>query len=723
MITVFDSSNYAQQVFLKEAYATLAAQGNILNPDEIAAGKFLSLDGYFAHMEHLVKLEPKFAMIPTDENPFEINANTRTIAVPASFSKCAGVVGDNMCEIITFTIDRYFDYVDLANARICVQWKLPAKPGEEAEEGISHIGLKDLNTVSGKIRFGWPLTDALTKAAGNVTFSVRFFMENTVTDADGKTKSQLVYLFNTLPATLPIKEGLNVSGDDVVVEQGVADLFKEFVVNSNNPSYAMPQPVTYVKNLPLDSQKVDDETDTLVLRAQATTTGDGYIKYKWYLKVDEHDKTNMEAVPMLITNDHKNFDIDDNVFVSVGTDWSKLAKEKHKQYYISNGSLEAKDMVRVELKVENGAIKFYTYEGVAVPANTEVYERYTQLTIVPSDGSEESKKITGLYHVGAYNVVGDDVIEVTNTVTTADGQTVDLKYTIPGINATPEQKSNECYVPVPAPVIIEDKNNLERDTFIDPVNKAILSVVPNKDSGNPRRVYSWYRLDEDKEVELDAEGNWIASAEATPVEMPVDNEAEKIDRMNLITDVAGWYYVDIESKLNRDTRDAQSKITRVVNLPQKPELVKAEYAPWGGTIKPDELSWNSIYENGEIKDADGYNTAKKGDCATLRVNIQDLSSKLLSDEVTYEWYVIAPDDKAGSEGTKITASMFGPNSIVHEDNEVDTNVLNVRCDMDVNNIASAHAYYCKITNTLAGKTSELNHKDYVENIKVMFFIH
>ena len=723
MITVFDSSNYAQQVFLKEAYALLAAQGNILNPDEIAAGKFLSLDGYFAHMNHLVSLQPKFTMIPTDESPFEINANTRTINVPASFSKCAGVVGDNMCEIITFTIDRYFDYVDLANAKICVQWKLPAKPGEEAEEGISHIGLIDLNTVSGKIRFGWPLTEELTKAAGNLTFSVRFYVDKTITDADGQSKSQFVYLFNTLPAIIPIKEGLNVSGDDVVVEQGIADLFKEFVSNSNNPSYVMPQPVTYVDNLPLESQKVDDDEDTLVLRAQATTSGDGFIKYNWYLKVDEHDKSNMEAIPMLITNDHKNFDIDDNVFVSAGTDWTKLTNAKHKQYYISNGSTEAKDMVRVELKVEGGKIKFYTYDGAAVAENTEVFERFTQLTIVKGDGSEESKKITGLYHVGAYNVVGEDTIEVTNTVTTADGQKVDLVYTIPGINATPELKSNECYVPVPAPVVITEEKDLDRDTFIDPVNKAILSVVPEADKGNPRRVYTWYRLDEDAEVELDANDAWVASAEATPVEVEVENEADKIDRMNLITDVPGWYYVDIESKLNRDTRDAQSKITRVVNLPQKPELVKAEYAPWGGTIKPDTLTWNSIYENGEVKDADGYNTAKKGDCATLRVNIQDLSSKLLSDDVTYEWYVIAPDDKAGSEGTKITSSMFGPNSIVHEDNIVDTNVLNVRCDMDVNNIAAAHAYYCKITNTLAGKTNELTHKDYVENIKVMFFIH
>lgn len=218
MITVFDSSNYAQQVFLKEAYATLAAQGNILNADEIAAGKFLSLDGYFAHMNHLVNVQPKFVMIPSDESPFEINANTRTISVPASFSKCAGVVGDNMCEIITFTIDRYFDYTDLANARICVQWKLPAKVGEEAEEGISHIGLIDLNTVSGKIRFGWPLTEALTKNAGNISFAVRFYVEKTITDADDESQTQFVYLFNTLPANIPIREGLNISGEDVFIE-------------------------------------------------------------------------------------------------------------------------------------------------------------------------------------------------------------------------------------------------------------------------------------------------------------------------------------------------------------------------------------------------------------------------------------------------------------------------------------------------------------------------
>jgi hypothetical protein len=160
-------------------------------------------------MKDLVELSPSYAMIPSDEKPFEINANTRTVLVPADFAKCAGVVGDNMCEIITFTVDRYFDYVDLATTTICVQWKTPTSTG------ISHIGLRDLTTVSGKMRFGWPLTNKLTETAGNIVFAVKFF----------KTESdKTVYVLNTTPATIPIKDSLNLNSNDVIVEN-TDDLF------------------------------------------------------------------------------------------------------------------------------------------------------------------------------------------------------------------------------------------------------------------------------------------------------------------------------------------------------------------------------------------------------------------------------------------------------------------------------------------------------------------
>ena len=721
MITVFDSSNYAQQVFLKEAYATLAAQGNILNADEIAAGKFLSLDGYFAHMNHLVNVQPKFVMIPSDESPFEINANTRTISVPASFSKCAGVVGDNMCEIITFTIDRYFDYTDLANARICVQWKLPAKVGEEAEEGISHIGLIDLNTVSGKIRFGWPLTEALTKNAGNISFAVRFYVEKTITDADDESQTQFVYLFNTLPANIPIREGLNISGEDVFIEQGITDLFKNFVENSNNPSYPMPTPVTYVKNL--DGQnKIDEVSDTLILRAQATTSGDGYIKYDWYLKEGVSDKTDATAIPTLITN-NKYFTVDHEVMDKVTEkDWSKL--EKSRQYYINTGSEEAKSFERVVYKYVDGKHIFVKATGEAIPAGTDLYERFTQLIIEPreeGDVSDESKAITGLYHVAARNVVGDEEITVTNEVTTVEGEKVTLTYTVPGINSTPALQSIECYVPTPKDVVIEDKNNLDNDIFIDPVNDAILTVITEPDNGNPQLTYSWYRYNE-ADIE-NIEGKWVVTDEsAEPIYVDGD-----IMKTSLITDEPGWYFAEVESLLNRATKSTKSNIARVINHPVKPEIVNMKYARWqkdevSGAWKwwSDEslVSWNYLVENKEVEDEDGIifgdttaDTVLQGDRFRLAIDIAALESALVTDGVSYKWFVIEPNK---TESREIDASDIGPNKIIPLGTSLTNSYLDVNCPYD----GEANSYYCVITNSLADKSNEIKREDY----KVVFTV-
>jgi hypothetical protein len=121
-----------------------------------------------------------------------------------------------------------------------------------------------------------------------------------------------------LPATIPIKSSLNVQGEKVFVEQGVADLFKDFVDNSTNPSFPMPDPVGYVVNL-LDQEKVNETDDTLILRAQATTTGDGWIDYKWFLKEGISDKTDLTAVSTeIVSNDV--FEINHKVYLPAPKD-------------------------------------------------------------------------------------------------------------------------------------------------------------------------------------------------------------------------------------------------------------------------------------------------------------------------------------------------------------------------------------------------------------------
>jgi len=49
-------------------------------------------------------------LMPADEEIFEIDANTRTITVPAKIKKNGiGVYGDHRAEMIVLAVDRYFD--------------------------------------------------------------------------------------------------------------------------------------------------------------------------------------------------------------------------------------------------------------------------------------------------------------------------------------------------------------------------------------------------------------------------------------------------------------------------------------------------------------------------------------------------------------------------------------------------------------------------------------
>jgi len=69
---------------------------------------------------HLVRL-------PLDEAVLAINADTRIITIPSSFARYGvGVQGDNTAEILYFTIDRFFDNVDLGNnnIEIAIQWEI-----------------------------------------------------------------------------------------------------------------------------------------------------------------------------------------------------------------------------------------------------------------------------------------------------------------------------------------------------------------------------------------------------------------------------------------------------------------------------------------------------------------------------------------------------------------------------------------------------------------------
>jgi hypothetical protein len=102
--------------------------------------------------------DPTFLMLPMDGDTFDINANTRSIK-PQSI---VTLQNDQIAEMVMFTIDRFYDYMDLCNATIYVQWTLP----DGVTTGATEIEFIDTDYDANKIRFGWPLDDEITSQVG-----------------------------------------------------------------------------------------------------------------------------------------------------------------------------------------------------------------------------------------------------------------------------------------------------------------------------------------------------------------------------------------------------------------------------------------------------------------------------------------------------------------------------------------------------------------------------
>ena len=136
----------------KNLFAEAAAFLNLFKEEGEDDIVINSINEYYSHMNSFYRHASrgpeyskgyKYIMMPLDdvgENAFDINLNTRAITVPIDFAKVGGVQSDQMAELVIFSVDRYFDYMDLANARIYVQWQLPDK---DHTTGATEIQIKD----------------------------------------------------------------------------------------------------------------------------------------------------------------------------------------------------------------------------------------------------------------------------------------------------------------------------------------------------------------------------------------------------------------------------------------------------------------------------------------------------------------------------------------------------------------------------------------------------
>ena len=148
-----------------------------------------------------------FAHLPSNEPRFIIDANSREINIPFEFS-FLGVIGDHKAETIYFEIDRYFDDEDLSTHTCVIQFVNKNPKTLECNEGLYPVTTMDVNSIDGKIIFGWNIMNDATQIAGDIHFSIRFYSID--------SNNKFTYNFNTLTANSIILDTLDVKRTSII---------------------------------------------------------------------------------------------------------------------------------------------------------------------------------------------------------------------------------------------------------------------------------------------------------------------------------------------------------------------------------------------------------------------------------------------------------------------------------------------------------------------------
>lgn len=173
---------------------------------------------YYSHILQITdKNRTEIAtLLPVDEKIYDIDLNKRTTSAPDFLS----VMTDRYAETIYFKVDRFYDHMDLADTVCVIQYTNSGVPGDEGH--LYLVPFFDITTYYNerKILFPWQVSDIVTKAAGTITFSIRFFKimtEPAYTEENEKgeqvtvgPKNYLIYSLNIQPCKSKILLGMNI---------------------------------------------------------------------------------------------------------------------------------------------------------------------------------------------------------------------------------------------------------------------------------------------------------------------------------------------------------------------------------------------------------------------------------------------------------------------------------------------------------------------------------
>lgn len=548
MITNKPSINYTVKYakLFEEALDVLHKNNKALDVTQIT-----SLEQYFMHIGDLAALHKanvssnyssnsvkntwnarfatysKFLMLPLDEEPFKINANTRVISVPANFaSHGVSLHGDYHAETLMFEVDRYFDTIDLIRTNIFVQWKSPS-----GLMGSTEITLVDYD--SEKIRFGWTLSSNVIDADGALTFSVRFIERN---DTD-----TIIYSLNTLAATVKVKPALSPS---IAVEptDEYSWLFADAVVNGANSGVNQyPEMAVIYKDLADIDATLTSNSCTFEVGAYPIDLGE--LSYQWvYNPYDGSDplELNSEVTHYIVTSDDapKSGRIYYTKADDVYSAFEGETFESGTDYYEKNMITQVEMVESTDSTVIAGKRYYETDdEGAyiliedltAFEDGKTYYEPHAKLTVCDSSNN----KIAGTYHVLVVNTVSGETTSVSSTKSTIPATT--------SIDFATDLKADGA-----SNILVNTAAEGEEPSY-----SLDLTVVPKTDHSSVTTTYQWS----------------VASAE--------DGTFSNIPSATNATYTAtepGWYKVTATGTLNRTSTFKDSIPAKVTNSATAPTI-------------------------------------------------------------------------------------------------------------------------------------------------------
>lgn len=259
------------------------------------------------------------------------------------------------------------------------------------------------------------------------------------------------------------------------------------------------------------------------------------------------------------------------------------------------------------------------------------------------------------------------------------------------------------------------------DVQPDKTLKATLRVTATEDTGLPERTYSWYLNPTEKKVNREDDGTFTDTLVASAVNK---NELDVVEAED-----AGWYYVHIDSVLNRKNQEAISKVCRVVEHTKAPVLLKMEYKKWSQEMRAltdkdaveaafaQVTDWSVPYDSTkpDEKFEPTSGVADRGDIIRLRITT-DLDDAILdkkglkADSLKYRWFVITPDNENPRELDISDIDYTGNGFIPYEDKytHLGERQIDIRC---LENDWKCR-FFCVVENTLAGEMNDLEQTDY-----------